>query len=88
MLDSRSYFDIFMMHISYQALGARAPAGSRDVREQRAITDRHHGLRQLQRQGAQPRSEAGSQDQRGRHRAEYARKLARFATRVVPERRR
>src|SRR5882724_3002222 len=58
---------MLMMSIGDQPRDARGAASPGDVSEQRAIADRHHGLGQLQREGSEPRAEAGRQNQRAGH---------------------
>ena len=63
---------MLMVSISYQCADTGSPTGGSDVRQQRAVPHRYHGLGELERERAEPRPEAGCQDERARHRPQYA----------------
>jgi hypothetical protein len=63
---------MLMVHISYEAGSSCSAAGGSHVGEQRAVTDGHDRLGELQRERAKARPETSRQDERARHPHEYA----------------
>ena len=63
---------MLMMSISYQTRDARAATGGCDMSEQRTVADRDYRLGQLERERSEARAEPGGQNQRARHRPQYA----------------